>query len=92
MRKEKCMLKEEIGKLIDSKKSGRTICCYGDDKLKNVIKEIYYDGMRAGYDLAKFRLEMLDGMPLGSADKYWDDNGENIRMILDLCKQYDEYD
>lgn len=87
--REKKMLKEEIGKLIDSKKIGKTIFCYGDDKLGNVIKEIYYDGMRAGYDLAIFRLELLDGMPLGSADEYWDDNMENIRTVLDLCKQYE---
>lgn len=83
------MLKEEIGKLIDSKKFGETIFCYGDDKLGNLIKEIYYDGMRKGYDLAKFRLELLDGMPFGVADKYWDDNMKKIRIVLDLCKQYE---
>lgn len=83
------MLKEEIGKLIDSKKFSETIFCYGDDKLGNLIKEIYYDGMRKGYDLAKLRLELLDGMPFGVADKYWDDNMKKIRIVLDLCKQYE---
>ena len=83
------MLKEEIGKVLDSKRFSKSILCYGDDKLGNVIKEIYYDGMREGYELAKFRLELLNGMPFGSADEYWDDNMEKIRSILDLCKQYE---
>lgn len=86
------MLKEEIGKLLDSKKVDKTILCYGDDKLENIIKEIYFDGMRAGYDLAKFRLELLDGVPFESADEYWNDNMENIRGALDLCKKYEECD
>ena len=42
------MGKEEIGKQIDSKKFSKTMRCYGDDKLGNIIKEIYYDGMREG--------------------------------------------
>lgn len=83
------MTKEEIGKLINSKKFSKTIRCYGDDKLENIIKEIYYDGMREGYELAKFRLNLLNGMPFGAADEYWDGNAENIRSILDLCKQYE---
>lgn len=83
------MTKEEIEKLINSKKFSKTIRCYGDDKLENIIKEIYYDGMREGYELAKFRLNLLNGMPFGAADEYWNDNAENIRSILDLCKQYE---
>lgn len=78
------MLKEEIGKLPDSKKFCKTILCYGDDKLENIIKEIYFDGMRAGYDLAKFRLELIDGVPFDSADEYWNDNMESIRGALDF--------
>ena len=54
--------------------------------------EIYFDGMREGYNLAKFRLELLDGMPFDAADEYWDNNMEKIRNILNLCKQYDEID
>ena len=86
----KIMSKAEIGKLIDSKKFSKTMHCYGDDKLENIIKEIYFDGMRTGYDLAKFRLELIDSMPFKGADQYWNDNMENIRSILDLCKQYEE--
>ena len=56
----------------------------------NIIKEIYYDGMREGYNLAKFRLELLNGVPPGVAEKYWDDNMENIRNVLSLCEQYEE--
>lgn len=48
-----------------------------------------YDGMREGYELAKFRLNLLNGMPFGAADEYWNDNAENVRSILDLCKQYE---
>ena len=84
--------KEDLGKLIDSKKFSKTMYCYGDDKLGNFIKEIYFDGMREGYNLAKFRLELLDGMPFDAADEYWDNNMEKIRNILNLCKQYDEID
>ena len=86
------MSKEDLGKLIDSKKFSKTMYCYGDDKLGNFIKEIYFDGMRGGYNLAKFRLELLDGMPFDAADEYWDNNMEKIRNILNLCKQYDEID
>ena len=35
------MSKEDLGKLIDSKKFSKTMYCYGDDKLGNFIKEIY---------------------------------------------------
>lgn len=84
------MGKEEIGKQIDSKKFSKTMRCYGDDKLGNIIKEIYYDGMKEGYNLAKFRLELLNGVPPGVAEKYWDDNMENIRNVLSLCEQYEE--
>ena len=34
--------------------------------------------MRAGYDLAKFRLALLDGMPFGAADDYLAENMEKI--------------
>ena len=39
------MSKEDLGKLIDSKKFSKTMYCYGDDKLGNFIKEIYFDGI-----------------------------------------------
>lgn len=78
------MSKEDLGKLIDNKKFSKTMYCYGDDKLGNFIKEIYFDGMRAGYDLAKFRLELIDGVPFDSADEYWNDNMESIRGALDF--------
>ena len=78
------MTKEEIGKIIDSKKYSETIRCYGDDKFRNLIKEIYFDGMRAGYDLAKFRLELLNRMPFGSADDYLEKNMEKIKEIVYL--------
>lgn len=41
------MTREEIEKNINSKKFG-TARCFGDDKLKDFIEEIYIDGMRAG--------------------------------------------
>lgn len=83
------MTKEEIGKIIDSKQYPKTMRCYGDDKYGNLIKGIFYDGMRAGYDLAKFRLELLDGMPFGAADDYLAENMEKIKEIVCLCEQYE---
>ena len=83
------MTKEEIGELIDSKKFSEAIRCFSDDKLGNFIKEIYFDGMREGYELAKFRLELLNGMPFGAADRYLDEHMEDIRSVLKLCGQYE---
>ena len=34
--------------------------------------------MREGYNLAKFRLELLDGMPFDAADEYFDNLIEPI--------------
>ncbi len=83
------MTKEELGRIIDSKKYSKTIRCYGDEKFKNLIQEIYFDGMKAGYDLAKFRLELLDGMPFGAADDYLAENMGKIKEIVCLCEQYE---
>lgn len=83
------MTREEIGKLIDSKKYSKAIRCFGDDKLRNFIKEIYYDGMREGYEFAKYRLETLNGMPFGAEDDYLDKHLEDVRDILKLCEQYE---
>ena len=85
------MTKEKIGKLIDQKKFAKEMHCYHDDKLRNLVEEIFYEGVRAGYDLAKFRLELLEGgMPFGMADDFLSENMDNIREMLDLCKQYEE--
>ena len=83
------MTKEEIGELIDSKKFSKAIRCFSGDKLRNLIKEIYFDGMREGYELAKYRLELLNRMPFGAADDYLDKYMEDIRDILKLCEQYE---
>ena len=83
------MNKEEIGKLIDDKKFSKNIRCFGDDKLRDFIKEIYFDGMRDGYELVKYRLELLNRMPFGAADDYLDKYMEDIRDILKLCEQYE---
>ena len=45
--------------------------------------------MRDGYELAKYRLELLKGMPVGAADDYLDKYMEEIRDILKLCEQYE---
>ena len=34
--------------------------------------------------------ELLNGVPPGVAEKYRDDNMENIRNVLSLCEQYEE--
>ena len=86
------MTKEEIEKQINSSKFSKTISCYGDDKLRNLIQEIYFDGMREGYELAKFRLELLDRMPFSAGDDYLDENMEKIRNVISLCELYEECD
>ena len=45
--------------------------------------------MREGYQLAKYRLELLNRMPFGAADDYLDKYMEDIRDILKLCEQYE---
>ena len=46
--------------------------------------------MREGYELAKFRLELLNSFPFDSADEFLDENMGKIREIMDLCKKYEE--
>ncbi len=84
------MTKAELEELINRKKFVKEIRCYDDDKLRNLIQEIFYEGMREGYELAKFRLELLNGFPFGAADEFLDENMGKIRELLDLCKKYEE--
>ena len=84
------MTREDVGNLINEKKFTKEIHCYHDDKLRKLMEEIYYEGVRAGYDLAKYRLEFLDGMPFGMADEFLSENMSNIREMIDLCKLYEE--
>ena len=84
------MTTTEIEKLIEDKKFCKTIRCYEDDKLKNLFKEVFYDGIKAGYDLAKYRLELLDGFPFTMADQYLEQNMPAIRETIELCKKYEE--
>ncbi len=84
------MTKAELGEFIDHEKFLHEIRCFDDDKLRNLIQEIFYEGMREGYELAKFRLELLNSFPFGSADEFLDENMEKIRKMLDLCKAYED--
>ncbi|MBQ6968611.1 MAG: hypothetical protein IJP84_12010 [Lachnospiraceae bacterium] len=86
------MTKEEIEKLINSKKFSTAIRCYGKDKLRDLITEIYLDGMSKGYELAMFRLELLNSMPSTAGDKYLDENLGKIRDIINLCEMYEKCD
>ena len=86
------MGKEEIGKQIDSKKFSKTMRCYGDDKLGNIIKEKIEIAPKEK-NVTSYTDEIdsvLNGVPPGVAEKYWDDNMENIRNVLSLCEQYEE--
>ena len=83
------MTKAELSEYIDGEKFCHVIRCYSDDKLRNLIKEIFYEGMREGYELAKFRLELLDGFPSSSADGFLNENMDKIRKMIDLCKTYE---
>ena len=84
------MTKVELGELIDKKKFTKEIHCYHDDKLRNLMEEIFYEGVRAGYDLAKYRLELLNRMPFSMADDFLSKNMDNIKEMLELCKLYEE--
>ena len=84
------MTREDVGNLIDKKKFTKEIHCYHDDKLRSFMEEVYYEGVRAGYELAKYRLELLNGMPFGMADEFLSENMSNIREMIDLCKLYEE--
>lgn len=83
------MTKEEIEKLINDKKFSLAIRCFGNDKLRDFIEEIYFDGMRKGYEIAKYTLEVRNLMPYNAADDYLDKHMEDIRDILKLCEQYE---
>ena len=84
------MTKEEVEKLVSSKKYSNAIKYYGDDKLRNLIKEIYIDGMKKGYEIAKYRLEQLYKMPISAGEDYLNDNMEDIRNMINLCEKYQE--
>ncbi len=84
------MTKAELEELIKRKKFAKEIRCNGDDKLRNLILEIFYEGMREGYELAKFRLKFFNGFPPDAADEFLDENMGKIRELLDLCKKYEE--
>lgn len=43
------MTKEELKKQIIENKFSETVRCFGDDQLRNVIREIYCDGVMEGY-------------------------------------------
>ena len=81
--------KEEIKKLLDKKKFGN-VRFYSDDVLKNFLREIFFKGVQEGYDLAKFRLELLDGFPLTLCDDFFAQKIDEFREILDLCREYEE--
>ena len=73
---------EEIKERIRKLKFSKEIRCYGDDYFIDLMTEIFYDGMREGYELAKFRLELLNRFPSGSAKEYLAQNASNIRESL----------
>ena len=64
------MGKEEIGKQIDSKKFSKTMRCYGDDKLGNIIKEkilpykqYLLDFVSLKSDLSDFKINNIEKLP-----------------------------
>ena len=85
------MTKAELGELIDKKKFLHEIRSYDEDKLRNLIEEIFYEGMREGYELAKYRLSMFTAFPFHAADEFLGENMDKIREMLELCRQYENF-
>ena len=79
-------IEEEIAKLKFSKQCRS----YSDNYLKNLISEIYYDGLRDGYELAKKRLELFDGFPSSLGGEYFFEHKANIQKTLKLIEEYEK--
>ena len=84
------MTKEELKKQIIENKFSETVRCFGDDQLRNVIREIYCDGVMEGYKLARMRLELIGGLPMTGGEYYFEKNMDKIRKLIKLCMLYDE--
>lgn len=83
------MTKEELEREINANKFSE-MKCFSADKLRNLMKEIYIDGMREGYELAISRLKFLDLIPFDSGNDYLDKNMNKIRNLINLCEQYEK--
>ncbi len=86
------MSRKEIEKLIKANKFSKNVRCFGDDKLRDLMEEIYCDGIKDGLELAQFRLSLLSGIPSSLAERYLDENMEQIRTGLRLCEEYEASD
>ena len=84
------MTKEELKKQIIENKFSETVRCFGDDQLRNVIREIYCDGVMEGYKLARMRLELIGGLPMTGGEYYFEKNMDKIRKLIKLYMLYDE--
>ena len=77
------MTKEELDNIIENNHFSALHSC-SDDEIKNLIQEIYYDGMLNGYEIAIYRLQTLGGrMPIKCTTDYYEKYSKKIRTILD---------
>ena len=81
------MTKEELQEIIKENRFSN-LYCYSEDEIKNLVKEIYFDGMVEGHRIAIDKLQMFNGLPLGSCDSYFTKQEDNIKRILDAIYEY----
>jgi hypothetical protein len=81
---------KELRKQIEELKFAKEIRCYSKDVLRDLLAELYYDGMRVGYELAKCRLPFISGISAGRADEYLKENMSQIRETIKLCEEYEK--
>ncbi|SDI56575.1 hypothetical protein SAMN05421493_11829 [Pseudobutyrivibrio sp. 49] len=64
-----------------------SVSCFEKDNMKNLFREIYYDGVKEGLDIAVFRLQLLHGIPAQCGDEYLDKNMPAIKRTIELCER-----
>ena len=84
------MTKRDIEEEINIMKFSRAVKCYSkDDKLGDLVKEIYCDGIMDGVRYAIRKLQLLDSVPFGLDSDYLLKNMGKIRETIKLCELYE---
>ena len=92
------MTDKEFDKIIEQNRfsSLNALGSTSPDKFKAFIKQIYYDGFRAGFRTAIGKLELLadfGGLSLsagGVYDDYWDRSEGKIKRTLEAVRDFTE--
>ena len=91
------MTDKEFDKIIDNNRfsSLNALGSTSPDKFKAFIKQVYYDGFRAGFRTAIGKLELLADFGLsmsagGAYDDYWDRSEKRIKRTLEAVRDFTE--